>query len=160
MKSKFLLLIFPFIALFSCTKPDSGQTGGDKTQDAPKAIASYCFEGDSTSLYHAYFLDMEVSYVFAFTGGNGEKVNVGLRKELLGRTISPADYYHNDDYLFCLETEELYYSQYHALKGGSSLISEEKNNGWTINLDLILADGSNFKLNYSGPFENSTEDEN
>ncbi len=159
MKAGYALILAA--VLLGCTKPSTDKPGGEilVPPEAPKAIAAYCFEGDSTLLYHAYMLDMEVSYAFAFTGVQGETVNVGLRKELIGRQINPAEFYHNDDYLFRLETEEILYSQYHALKGGSFLISSVQDGEWKISLDLSLADGSSFRLEYEGPVENTSEDE-
>lgn len=120
----------------------------------PEAIGSYTFGTTEYDVRFASVYDNGDSYSFVFSPLSARPlttyVGIALRNYFAGAPVDVAKLYHNDDYSFVYEDPLRFYSQQYALQEGTMLIKKNSDDNYTLDIDVKLADGTPFKMQFTG----------
>lgn len=132
----------------------------DKDEPIPvnpaKVLGTYTFNDTNYEVLLAKYAENEDSYTFIFSPLDGTTsvstyVAIGVKKYFDGKEFNVVDVFHNDEYSFIYEDPIYFYSEYRKLQGGTMYV---KRNGagdnFTIKVDVVLADGKVFKIDFKG----------
>lgn len=145
----------------SCEK-DSEPTPQPDPDPQPEAIGSYTFGNTEYDIRFATVYDNGSSYSFVFSPLSARPlttyVGVALNYYFTGTETDIVGLYHNDDYSFVYEDPLHFYSQSHPLQSGKMLIKKNDDNNYTVNIDVLLNDGTPFKMEFTGDIFSEEEE--
>lgn len=156
MKLKFLYRIL--LAAMCCCTLGVACNDDDpmpEPMETPEPIGTYEFDGDTYDILTGYFVEDDFDYVFTFSplapsAPLTTYAVFSIHKFWEGEEVDVETVYHNDDYVFIYEDPVHYYSQYWKLQSGTYFVKRNRGNNFSIRLDFRLADGTPFKIDFTG----------
>lgn len=146
-----MLAALAAVGIVACEKDSQPEP---TPEPQPEAIGSYTFDTTDYDIRFASVYDNGDSYSFVFSPLAARPLTtyvcIALRSYFAGTTVDVANLYHNDDYSFVYEDPLHYYAQQYALQSGTILIKKNRDNNYTVDIDVKLADGTPFKMAFTG----------
>lgn len=130
--------------------------------ELPEPIGSYLFDGEEIDLLYGMAEESDTYYRFVFSPLDGSTAlttwfSFALAKTFAGTEVDVSRIYHNDDYIFIYEDPVRFYSYYRQLQGGTAYVAKEGVN-YVVRLDIRLADGTPFALDFTGELPVAAEE--
>ncbi|WP_300728026.1 hypothetical protein [uncultured Bacteroides sp.] len=156
-----LCMMCSAVALASCSDDD------DPTNEVPEAtvpaIGTYEFDNETYNILTGAYEDTGDYYSFIFSPLSPDKkistyASIAIKKYWDGKEANVEDIYHNDDYVFVYEDPVHYYSKYRELQDGTMYIKHNGGNNFTVNIDVHLADGTPFFMEFTGELRTSSDE--
>lgn len=151
----FLYASILLAAVFSCSKTE--QTGPDMQDEPAEVLGTYSFDGHDYDILSVRHTDDGSYLMFTFSPlPASEEMSTyaafGIRLYWLDKEVDIQDVNHNDDYVFVYEDPVRYYSQYRRPAGGRFYVKKNRTGNYTVNVELTLADGTPFMMDFTGDF--------
>lgn len=121
-----------------------------------KVLGTYTFNDTNYEVLLARYAETETNYTFVFspldrTTSVSTYASIGVKKYFDGTELNVLDVFHNDDYSFIYEDPIYFYSEYRKPQGGTILVKRNgTGNNFTVKVDIVLADGKIFKIDFKG----------
>ncbi len=153
---KFAAMMLAAVAaagIVACEKDsDSPQTPEPDPQ--PAVIGTYTFGDTEYDIRFASVYDDGYNCSFIFSPLSERPLTtylaVALGNYFMGSEVDVTQIYHNDDYSFVYEDPLHFYSRFRALRSGTMLIKRNNDDNYTVNVDVLLADGTPVRMNFTG----------
>ena len=148
------------VILSGCSKPD-----GDKTQEGPvnEPIGIYIYDGEEYPVHSAVYASTDNSIVVRISPFRPDEKQttyaiIGINRALEGKMIDVETAWNNDDYYFRYEDPVKYYSEYRSMQSGTIYMKMTGDSpaNFSINVDLVLPDGTDFIFEYHGTIDSAT----
>lgn len=148
------LLLGGVLCLPGCASDDDEGVG---PKPEPTVLGTYEFDGEEYRILSVMASSDDFYRSFSFsplesTAPRTTYAVFALRLYWLGCEVNVQDVDHNDDYIFIYEDPLRFYSQYRQLQSGTFLVRENRTDNYTVKLDVVLPDGTPFKMDFTGDF--------
>lgn len=154
MRKPFVLLVIAVLMLgsligFPACSPQDAETL------SPTVLGTYELDGDSYDILSAKSSNDGSYLMFSFSplAPSSQMTTYavfGVRLYWLDKEIDIEDVDHNDDYIFMYEDPVRCYSQYRRPLSGNFYVGHNGDGSYTLRVDLVLPDGTPFKLDFTG----------
>lgn len=152
---RIICALMALAAVFSCTKAE--QEVPEKPAVPAEVLGTYSFDGKDYDILSVRHTDDGTYLMFTFSplpdsGKMTTYAAFGIRLYWLDKEVDIKDVNHNDDYVFVYEDPVRYYSQYRRPVSGKYMVKKNKERNYTVNVELTLADGTPFSMDFTGDF--------
>lgn len=139
--------------IVACQKEES-EPVWPEPDPLPEAIGTYTFGDTVYDIRFASVYDNGDSYSFIFSPLSARPLTtyfaVALRNYFIGAEVDVKNIYHNDDYSLVYEDPLHYYSRLRALRSGTMFIKKNRDDNYTVKVDVELIDGTPLSIDFTG----------